>query len=141
MDDALLVRGFQRVRHLSGNAQRLVQRKRSAREPLREILSLDELHHEGAHATGFLETVDVRDIGVVQRREGMGFACEARQPIGIAGEGVRKDLQRDVAIEPCVTGPEHLAHAAFPNPADDFVDPDTGACGKRHRVASTSARL
>ena len=80
-------------------------------------------------------------LGVIQRREGLGLAREARQAIGIAGEGVRKDLQRDVAIEPRVTGPEHLAHAAFPNAADDFVDPDTGAGGERHCVASAPPRL
>ena len=31
-----------------------------ARDPLRQILALDEFHDEGAHAAGFFEAVDVR---------------------------------------------------------------------------------
>ena len=60
MDDPLLVRRFEGFGDLARDGQRLVKRNGSARDPLREILTLDELHDEGAHAARFLETVDVR---------------------------------------------------------------------------------
>ena len=48
MDDPLLVRRFERLGDLPRDRQRLVDRDRAARDPLREILALDEFHHERA---------------------------------------------------------------------------------------------
>ena len=42
--------------------QRLVERDRAARDPLRQVLALDQFHHERAHAAGFFEAVDLRDV-------------------------------------------------------------------------------
>ena len=50
MDDALLVRGFERLGDLRRDRQRLIERDRATRDALREILALDEFHHEGGHA-------------------------------------------------------------------------------------------
>ena len=50
------------------------------------VLALDQLHHERADAVGFFETVDLRDVRMVQRREGLRFAREPREPFGVAGE-------------------------------------------------------
>ena len=77
-----------------------------------EILALDQFHDERAHAAGFFEAVDVRDVRMVQRREGLRFACEPREPIGIARERVGQDFDRDVAIQLRVARAIHLAHAA-----------------------------
>ena len=53
----------------------------------REVLALDELHHERAHARRrLLEPVDRRDVRVVELREELRFALEARQALGIGGE-------------------------------------------------------
>ena len=46
MDDALFVRRFQRLGNLLRNRERLVERNRATRDALREILALDQLHHE-----------------------------------------------------------------------------------------------
>ncbi len=54
---------------------------------------------------------------MIQRREELRLALEARQPIGIAGEEVGQDLERDVAPEPRVAGAKHLSHAAGANGA------------------------
>ena len=64
-----------------------------------EILALDQFHHQRTDTIGFFETVDVGDVRMIERRERLRFAREPRQAIGIAGEGVRQDLERDVAIE------------------------------------------
>ena len=49
MDDTLLVRGFERVGNLPGDGQRLVERDGPARDPLRQVLALDQFHDEGVH--------------------------------------------------------------------------------------------
>ena len=49
MDDALLVRGFERLGDLPGDRQRVGERHRSARDEHRQIVAVDELHDECAH--------------------------------------------------------------------------------------------
>jgi hypothetical protein len=66
MDDALFVRGFQRLGDLSRDRQCLVERNRTACDALRQILALDEFHHEGVRSTGFLEAVDRRDVRMIE---------------------------------------------------------------------------
>ena len=67
-----------------------------------QILALDKLHDERADITRLLEPVDDRDVGVVQRGQGLGFALEPREAIRVGGERLGEDLDRDVAIEPGV---------------------------------------
>ena len=107
--------------------KRFIERQCAARDSLRQILALDELHDQRPDAAAFLEAVQVRDVGMVQRREGLRFAREPGEPIGIAGEDLGKDLQRHVTIQPGVPGPEHLSHPAFADRSGDFVDAETGA--------------
>ena len=46
MDDALFVRGFQRLGDLLRDRQRLIKRYRAARNALGQILPFDEFHHQ-----------------------------------------------------------------------------------------------
>ena len=46
-----------------------------------------------------LAAVDRGDVGMIQRRERLRFTREARQAMGIVGEGLRKHFQCDVAIQ------------------------------------------
>ncbi len=64
MNDAQLVRRFQRFSNLPRNRQCFIERDRPARDPLREILALDQFHHECTDAIGFFQAVDVRDVGM-----------------------------------------------------------------------------
>jgi hypothetical protein len=56
---------FERLRDLPGDRQCVVERDRSPRDPLRQILALNEFHHERAYAAGVFQAVDVRDIGML----------------------------------------------------------------------------
>ena len=49
MDDALLVRGFERLGDLARERQRLLDRQRAAPQPLGQRLSLDQLHDQELH--------------------------------------------------------------------------------------------
>ena len=95
VDDAALVRRLEAARDLQRDLDRVIDRHGAAREPLREVLALDELHHQRA----LFHAVDVRDVLVIERGEGLRLAAEAGQPIGIGGEELRQDLDRDVTLE------------------------------------------
>ena len=49
MNDSLFMRCFERLSDLPGHRQRLGQRNRSARDPLRQILALYEFHDQRTH--------------------------------------------------------------------------------------------
>ena len=80
MNDAFLVRGFERFGDLLGN-----------REPphcsgpalmrLASVSAVNQFHHQ--RVSGFFDAIDLGDIGVIQRGQHFGFALEAGQPFGI----------------------------------------------------------
>ena len=113
MDDPLLVRRLERLGDLLRDRQRLVERNRAPRDPLREILALDEFHDERLHAVGVLQAVDRRDVRMVQRGEDFGFALKPRQPVGVACQRRGQDLERDLTFQLRVRGAIHLPHATF----------------------------
>ena len=78
----------------------------------------------------------MRDVRMIEDRERLRFAREPGQAIGIAGEGVRKDLQRDVAIQLRVVCAIHLAHAARAEGGENLIRADTGGNLKEHVRAS-----
>src|SRR5437773_2218004 len=121
MDDALLVRRFERVGNRFGDGQRLVQRKRTLREAIGKRRALDELLDERVDAARFLEAVNRRDIRMIERREELRFAPEPRNTVAIQRERFRQYFQGDVAIERRVSRAIDLAHAARAEWPGDFV--------------------
>ncbi len=135
VDDALLVRRFERVGNLGGDRQRLLERHRSARDDVREVLTLDQFHGQGAHAVELFEAVDLGDVRVIEGGERLCLTREPRQAIGIGSEQVGKHLERDVSIEPPVARAVDLSHAAGAEAARDLVDANPGAWSKCHVCA------
>ena len=87
MDDAALVRRFQRVGDLS--------RDRRARRPPAigpRAMRADRSSPSTSSMTrrvglpSIFEAVDLRDIGMIERRQGLRFAPEARDAVGIVGD-------------------------------------------------------
>ncbi len=130
MDDALLVRGLECVGHLLRDGDRLVKRHRPARQALREVLSLDELHHQRERRLD--DAVDLRDVRVVQRCQCLGFARESRDALGIRCQQLGEDLDRHHPVERGVEGPIHLPHPAGANRRGNLIGPDTGTRGQCH---------
>ena len=100
MDDALLVRGFERLGDLPRDRQRFVERHRpAAAMRSASVLALDQFHHQRADAAGCLEPVDLRDVRVIQRRERLGLALRtAPAGPGRCANDSGRTLMRDVAI-------------------------------------------
>ena len=75
---------------------------------------------------------------MVQGRDGPRLALEAGQAIGVLGDLVGEDLDRDLAAQAGVAGAVDLPHAAGPEEVDDLVRPESGSGQKRHVRASGS---
>ena len=113
----MIVGGLERVGDLAGDGERLVQRKRPAGDARGEVFAVDELHHE----RGFLQPVDLRDVGMVQGSEGVSLALETPEPVRIAREDFREDFDRDIAMQLRVARAIDLAHSAFAQLRQDAV--------------------
>ena len=97
---------------------------------MRQIVALDEFHHEGGHALAFFKAMDGRNVRVVQRREDFGFALKTGQSVRIPRQGRWKDLDGDLTLQPGVRRPIDLPHAAFAKLRGHFVDADASALGE-----------
>ena len=83
MDDALLVRGFEGLRDLLRDRQRVGKRDRAMRDAIGERRALDQLEHERMRRAAVLKAVDGGDVWMVERGEHLRFAPKSRQPVGI----------------------------------------------------------
>ena len=72
MNDPLLACGFERFPDLRRDGERLIDRDRATGDPLREILAVDEFHHERGDATALFELCQI--------------ALETRSSIVIGGD-------------------------------------------------------
>ena len=102
----------------------------------------------------FLESVDRRDVGMIQRGEGLRLPFEPRETLGVPGERVRQDLDGDLTTQRRVRRPVHLPHSAFADRRSDFVDAEAraggqgqlcreykGRTGRRTRLLSSAGRV
>jgi hypothetical protein len=90
VNDPVLVRGLERIGDLPRDRQGLVERNRAPGDALRQILALDQFHHQGPYVVSgfsrtFLDAVDRRDVRMVERSEHFGFALKTREPIHVGG--------------------------------------------------------
>ena len=86
-----------------------------------QIVAFDQFHHQRGHLAGLLEAVNLRDVGMIERRQRLRLALESRQPLRVAGKRRRQRLQRDVAAQLRVARPIDLAHAAGAEWSKHFV--------------------
>jgi hypothetical protein len=90
------------------------------------------LHDQELRSGRLLQTVDRRDVRMIQRGEHVRLALEARHALGIMAEPVGDDLDRDVAAELRVARAIDLAHAPGANKREDLVGAKACAGGKAH---------
>ena len=95
-------------------------------EHLVEGLALDALHRDEVHRLAFAEgsavdVVDRDDVGVVQRRGGLGLALETPPALGVADGFAGEELQGDRALEPRVERAIDDSHPALAKLAEDPV--------------------
>jgi hypothetical protein len=83
------MRSFESVGDLPRDLERAIHWKRSACKLLGEGRSFDQLHHERAHTIGYFETVNRRDVWMVERSQQTGFSLEPRDPLGVGRQSRR----------------------------------------------------
>jgi hypothetical protein len=132
MDDASVVRRFERLRDLQRDSERILDRKRPALQPVRERFAFDQLHDQEVLAIELLHSVQSCDTRVVDRGEDLRFALESRDAIGVGSEGFQNGLDGDAAAEPAVARAVHFAHAADSEHMRDLVRAESGARRQWH---------
>ena len=81
----------------------------------------------------FANLVNRDDVRMIERRGGARFALESRASIGIGGERLRQNLDRDVASELRVSRAIHVAHSTGADERSDLVG-SKALAGERRRV-------
>jgi hypothetical protein len=138
VDDALVVRGLERVRDLERQPERLWNRQRARHQPLRERRALDELEDEARTPSVSSYHRSRRCVTVQCRSPRLAF--EAREPFRVRKEGVGHDLDGDVAAELGVPGAIHLAHPTFAEDGQDLVRTDLPAHERRSVLSGQDVR-
>jgi hypothetical protein len=69
---------------------------------------------------------------MVQRRQDLRFAAKPADPVGIAGDGVRKDLERNIASEAGIASPVDLPHSSGTECGEDLVRTESNPGGYAH---------
>lgn len=115
MHDPFFVCSFEGVCYLQAEGERFLPAERTAHEALSEILALDHFQDEETFAVHMFETVNSRDMGVVERREHVGLAFKTGQPLGVVSQRIGEKLEGHVAAQAGVAGAENLAHSALPD--------------------------
>ena len=104
----------QRLAHVLDDPSRGRQRQPPlAREPGREVLALEQLHHDVRRAVLDPVVVDLHRVRALEHGRGLGLAFEAGPQIGGAGELGGHELDGDVHVELEVAGDPDAAHAAL----------------------------
>ena len=88
--------------------------ERAGREPLLEVCSLDELHHEIGLAVLQAGVQEPDHVRMRQLRERLPLAAESHE-VCFPGLFQREPLERDVAVERAVPDPEDGADPAAPD--------------------------
>ena len=112
VDDSLLMRRRQTTRNLLGVFGGFAHRQRPGTQPLAQCLTLQKLGDHVGRAFVLAKIVHRQNVRMIQRSRGLRLLLKAPQPLGIAGETHRQDLDRDLAVEASVAGAIDLAHAA-----------------------------
>jgi len=127
VDDAPVVRGVERLGDLPRDRQSLVEWHRALRDAVRKGRSFNQFEDQRLPSVGVLETVDGRDVWMIQRGEHLCLTLEPCQALGVVRHSRQQHLDRHLAIELRVARPIDRAHAAFTEGRHDFVGADASA--------------
>ena len=144
VEDALGVRVADRRRDLDAEPAHLLERQRAVAEPVQQRLPLDVLHDETGPVLVVDDVVDLRDVRVIEQRDGAGLALQEDAIPGAFDQRVAEHLDGDVAIQARIAREEHFRHAASAQLPDDLVAADLCAEGevdRRHDVGVEDRRM
>src|SRR5262245_11018924 len=91
-------------------------------------------------AARFLQTVNVGDVGMIQRGQETRLPREARQPLGVPRERSGKDFESNVAAQFGIAGAVDFAHPAFGEELHYRVGPKLAPDHHRSRTSFSLTR-
>ena len=112
MHDALGVGRVQRVRHVDGDSQQLLDFQRAVADQMLQGLAFQVLHDNERGPIIFADVIDGANVGMIQCRSGLGLAAKAAQRLLVAGNVLGEKLEGDEAAEARVLGLINYAHPA-----------------------------
>jgi hypothetical protein len=127
MNNPALMRELHGFGDLARNRQCIFQRNRTLCEAFGERGTFHQFEDQRA----ILHAVDRGDVGVIQGGEDLGFTREARQPIRVADQRIRKNFDGYVASQLGVGGAVDGTHAALSEFSSDLVVGEVGRWGHR----------
>ncbi len=133
MRDVLLVRCSQAVCNLNRVIDRLAMRQDAAPQDIAQSFAFQQLRNQILSFAMLADVEDRQDVGMIQRSDRPRFLLETPQAFRISGKGSGQDLDRDLATEASVARAIHLSHATSTESGKNFVGPEFGSRGKRHR--------
>ena len=132
MDDALLVRGIQGLGDLTRDRQGVFQRNRATSDPIGQGVALDQLEDQRVGLAAVLESINRRDVWMVERRQHLRLPAEAGEALRLQRECRSNHFQRDVAIELGIARAIHLAHAAGAERGENLIRAEARAGSEGH---------
>jgi hypothetical protein len=129
VDDPPGVSRGETARRLRGERERFGGGNPAVLQTVAERAALQQLGDDERSAVVRTDVEDGDHVRVGEGRRSARLAREPLQPLGVRGEAVRQDLQRDLTPEPGVAGAVDLANAAGSEPGHDLV----GADPRSHR--------
>ena len=121
MNDPFAVCRGDRLDQPHGDVEKGVDAHAALRHDLVQRPSLDELHGEEVGAVVLLDGIDGDDVGMVERRDGLGLALESLPALEVVRELGAQNLEGYLSAEPRVVRRVHLAHRAGAQSSDDLV--------------------
>jgi hypothetical protein len=121
MDHPAAMGTLEAVADFDSIAKDLVDWQRPIAETIGESLAFQILHHEVADAVLLSDIMEGADVGMVQRRDGSGFAVETLPGVGILGKLRRKNFDGNSAIQASVARAIDFTHAAGAYGRNDLV--------------------
>ena len=120
VDDARVVRRCQRGGDLPRDVERVVQGQAAGLQALAQRDALDELRHQYWGSVDIVDVVDRQDRRMVERGCRPGLQHEAPDPLLVAAERGREQLDRDPPPEPGVLRGIDFPHASTP---EEYANP------------------
>src|SRR4029077_4428317 len=130
MNHSFAMRLAQRFGNLHAVLENLRERQRTFDQSIGERLSLEQLHHDVVVA----DVIKRADVRMRQMRNRLCLTLEADLELCVLCEFGGQNLDRDVAVQPRITCPVDLSHAARSDWSDDFGGPRESAGGGGHAI-------
>jgi hypothetical protein len=83
--------------------------------------AIQKLHGDERLPVLLADVMNRADVGVIQRRCGLGFALKTSERLWVSGNLLRQKLESDKAVQPHVLGLVHDTHPAATQLLDDAV--------------------